>query len=89
MDMTGEDEWSDWEDEEIPARSLLEDKMLPSAKAWVPFFSVGAEIFIFSAGLSGTRGCVTKCNQQRLLLAAGLCGARGAKLALQGVASRA
>ena len=32
MDITGEDEWSDWEDDDIPARSLLEDKMLPSAK---------------------------------------------------------
>lgn len=33
MDLTGEDEWSDWEDEETPAQSLLEDRMLPSAKA--------------------------------------------------------
>lgn len=33
MDVTGEDEWSDWEDEDIPARSLIEDKTLPSAKA--------------------------------------------------------
>lgn len=33
MDVTGEDEWSDWEDEDIPARSLFEDKLLPSAKA--------------------------------------------------------
>eukprot|EP00752_Nemacystus_decipiens_P010411 g9278.t1 len=32
MDVTGEDEWSDWEDEDIPARSLIEDKTLPSAK---------------------------------------------------------
>ena len=33
MDVTGEDEWSDWEDEDIPAKSLFEDKTLPSAKA--------------------------------------------------------
>lgn len=33
--VTGEDEWSDWEDEDIPARSLFEDKLLPSAKARV------------------------------------------------------
>lgn len=33
MDVTGEDEWSDWEDEDIPAKSLIEDLTLPSAKA--------------------------------------------------------
>lgn len=32
MDPTGEDEWSDWEDEETPVQSLLESKVLPSAK---------------------------------------------------------
>lgn len=36
--MTGEDEWSDWEDEDIPAKSLFEDKLLPSAKARVVLF---------------------------------------------------
>ena len=36
MDITGEDEWSDWEDDDMPARSLLEDKMLPSAKVKGP-----------------------------------------------------
>ncbi|CAN0115742.1 unnamed protein product [Scytosiphon promiscuus] len=32
MDITGEDEWSDWEEEDVPARSLFEEKVLPSAK---------------------------------------------------------
>ncbi|CAM9453354.1 unnamed protein product [Ectocarpus sp. 6 AP-2014] len=42
MDVTGEDEWSDWEDEDIPARSLFEDKLLPSAKARSAFCALEA-----------------------------------------------
>ena len=32
MDVTGEEDWSDWEGDDVPARSLLENKILPSAK---------------------------------------------------------
>lgn len=39
MDVTGEDEWSDWEDEEIPAQSLVEGRFLQSARVRVSAFS--------------------------------------------------
>lgn len=49
-DITGEDEWSDWEDEELPAKSLLQDTLLPSAKvhqASIHKFSVFATLLKF------------------------------------------
>lgn len=41
-DITGEDEWSDWENEEIPAKSLLEDRILPSAQV-ISLFTIFSE----------------------------------------------
>eukprot|EP00903_Cladosiphon_okamuranus_P008475 g8142.t1 len=74
MDVTGEDEWSDWEDEDIPARSLIEDKTLPSAKEALKH-DVDAHGFDLLA--IGTKlgldfyGCVKLVNYVRTEVAAG------------------
>lgn len=53
MDITGEDEWSDWEDDDMPARSLLEDKMLASAKV------KGPTVHTCKTGVRATHGTVS------------------------------
>lgn len=53
MDVTGEEEWSDWEDEDIPAQSLFEEKMLSSAKARI-VLSCYLELLANFPGLSAS-----------------------------------
>ncbi|CAM9441383.1 unnamed protein product, partial [Ectocarpus sp. 12 AP-2014] len=68
MDVTGEDEWSDWEDEDIPARSLFEDKLLPSAKEALKYDSDTYDFDLFALrtklGLD-FYGCVKLVNYVR------------------------
>ncbi|CAN0484394.1 unnamed protein product [Ectocarpus sp. 12 AP-2014] len=68
MDVTGEDEWSDWEDEDIPARSLFEDKLLPSAKEALKYDSdtYNFDLFVLRTKLGlDFYGCVKLVNYVR------------------------